>query len=367
MRERKWTDDKLNLIREYLKLGVQYSEIAKKMKTSWDTIEHVIRRYNLKEGIVIVNKQEKTFTQTNKELIYELKNQLKKVSPTKRNLNKSITKIGDTLMIHFTDWHVGRIVKDELGSEIYNTEIFKKRIGRLLREILKLLDEYIRKGTPIKDVVIMSTGDILDGMGIFATQETQSEMSPPFQVMLAVEVIQGFILSLLERKLNVTFYGVRGNHGEIRGDRGKAKDPNANWDMQLYLILSFWANTMLKNDKVKIYYSELDYLNFKIQNWRYHIRHIAPKQAETASGKAKFLGWAKKHDIDVLVYGHYHHYGINDRSGVTVIRGGSVTGADEFSEQLAEESEPIQLLWGCSKHRPVTFMYAIDLGKRKRK
>jgi predicted phosphodiesterase len=273
---------------------------------------------------------------------------------------------GDTLIVHFTDWHIGRIVKDEDGNEVYNMNIFKDRVHKLLREIITLLDLYITKGTPITDVVILSTGDILDGMGIFSSQEVSSEASPPFQVMLAVEVIQNFILALTDRKLNVSFYGVKGNHGEIR-EGGKSKDPNANWDLMLYLILNFWAMQTTFENKINVYYSELDYLNLSIQGWKYHIRHKAPQQSDTPAGKAKFLGWARKHQCHVLVYGHYHHYGIGDRSGVTVIRGGSLTGSDEYSEQLAEESEPIQLLWGCCKDRPVTFMYAIDLGQRKQK
>ena len=367
MKNPKWTKEKLDLVKKYLEMGTNVREISTSLKVSFDSVNHAIRRYNLRAGVKSSKQNPgKTFIRANKELIYELKSQLDTATPLKRKITKEIIKKGDTLVIHFTDWHIGKVVKNEAGLELYNTTIFKERIQKLNREMLRLLDDYIRKGTPIKDVIIISTGDILDGMGIYASQETQSELSPPFQVMLGVETIQSFILALLERKLNVSFYGCKGNHGEIRGERGKAKDPNANWDLQLYLILDFWAKQVLKNENVKIFYSELNYLNFEVQGWKYHIRHIAPQQSETSAGKAKFLGWAREHNCDVLVYGHYHHYGITDRSGVTVIKGGSIVGADEFAEQLAEESEPIQLIWGVSSHRPTTFIYAIDLGKRKK-
>jgi len=364
---RNWTEEEENKVRLMAEKGASTEEISIALSRSYKSISH--RRAELMRGTLKFVKNietPKSFIQTNKDLIYELKQTLANITPMKTKRNKKFSKVGDTLMIHFTDWHVGKLIKDEFGNEIYNVKVFELRINKLLNEILRLLDDNIRKGTPIKDAVIMSTGDILDGMGIYASQETQSELSPPFQVMLAVEVIQKFILSLLKRKLNVKFYGVKGNHGEIR-EGGKSKDPNANWDLQLYLILDFWCKTMLKNDKVQIYYSELDYFNFEVQEWKYHIRHIAPKQSETPSGKAKFLGWARKHKCEVLVYGHYHHWGINDRSGITVIRGGSVCGEGELSERMGEESEPIQLMWGASKNRPVTFMYAMDLGKRNKK
>ncbi|GAG16139.1 unnamed protein product, partial [marine sediment metagenome] len=249
---------------------------------------------------------------------------------------------------------------------IYNEKVFKAVIEQFSTELLKLLDKYISRGTPIKDVVMISTGDILDGMGIFSTQETLSEYAPPFQVVLGVEVIQKLILSFLERGLTVRFKGVKGNHGNIKV-HGKVTDPNANWDLMLYLMLEFWTKHILKSNKVTIQYSELDYLNFTIRGWNYHIRHYAPHQSETSAGKAKFLGWQRKHNFDVIVYGHLHHWGAWDRSKIQVIRGGALTAGDEFAESLAEESEPIQLIWGCNEHRPVTFLYPIDLGRKQKK
>jgi len=363
-----WNKEQIEVIKLYLSNGETYATIARQLKVSYSALEHAIRRYDLskyyKPKQLVATQLDMSFDDQNKLIIDTLSKQLKE-APKSIRANKTFDKHGDTLVVQFTDWHIGRVVKDEYGVEVYNTDVFKQRVEKLLQEMLSLLDSYISKGTPVSDVVILATGDIMDGMGIYASQEVQSELSPPFQVMLGVKIIQQFILALLERKLSVKFYGVRGNHGEIRSG-GKSRDPNANWDMQMYLILDFWVKSILNDSNVEVAYSELDYLNLTIQGWKYHIRHIAPQQSETSGGKAKFLGWARKHKCDVLVYGHYHHYGIMDRSGVTVIRGGSITGADEFSESLAEESEPIQLMWGCSKNRPVTFMYAIDLGKRKK-
>jgi hypothetical protein len=49
-----------------------------------------------------------------------------------------------------------------------------------------------------------------------------------------------------------------------------------------------------------------------------------------------------------------------------MFRGGSLTGADEYSETLAEESDPIQLMWGVNRKRPMTFVYAVDVGYKKK-
>jgi len=361
---KKWTKEELKIVDNLKQEGKTIREMAGLLNRSYDSVD---RKYRLsKSQYLIPPKKDKV--NLSKLIIESLKEELSQFSPAKFIPHSNqIDKVGDTLVIHFADWHVGRLVRDEDGNELYNEKIFQERIEILLNEILTLLDEYISKGTPIKNVVIISTGDILDGMGIFSSQETVSEMSPPLQVMGAVKVIKNFILALLQRKLNVNFYGVKGNHGEIRGEGGQQKNPEANWDLMLYLILDFWAKTILKNNKVNIHYSELDYLNFEIQGWKYHIRHLAPRDADTPSGKAKFLGWAKKHGCQVIVSGHWHHYLFTDRSGITVIRGGSIPGIDDLSERMAEEAESIQLIWGCSKNRPVSFMYAIDLGERKKK
>lgn len=365
-----WTDDKVALLKAYLENpNLTYSDIAKKMKVTLDSVAHAKQRYNLQnikpKPIINVEENDLNYYQHYSGMINYLKEELNKTTPYPKE-KYTTRKIGDTLNIQITDWHTGRIVKNEYGQIIYDVNTFKQMTSTFILELLKLLDKYISKGTPIKEVKILATGDLCDGLGIFATQATMSEFAPPFQVMLVTETLQKLILSLLDRKLNVEFYGVKGNHGELRIN-GKNTDPNANWDLMLYLMLDFWARNMIKSNNLRIVYSELDYLNFVNRGWNYHLRHIAPNQSETSAGKAKFLGWAKQHKFDVLVYGHYHHWGAWDRSKITIIRGGALTAGDEFAETLAEESEPIQLVWGCNEKRPLTFLYPLDLGQKDKK
>jgi len=358
---KEWTKAEETEMQTYKEMNISNMKfLAEKFNRTVDSVDHKRRRMN----IPYIREDQPTKNDIAKaqvDIVYQIQEELSKTKPYPKVISTLKSK-GDTLVINFTDWHVGRIVKDEVGRIIYDEKVFQERIDILLNEILTLLDDYISKGTPIADVVILSTGDIADGQGIFATQDTLSEMSPPFQVMTAVKVIQRFILSLTERNLKVSFYGVKGNHGEIR-ENGKSHDPLANWDLMIYLILDMWVRIENKHKDVQIHYSELDYLNLEIQGWKYHIRHIAPNQAETGGPKGKVLGWARKHDFDCLVYGHFHHWAVYDRSGIIMFRGGSVPGADEFSEQLAEESKPTQLIWGVCPKRPMTFLYSVDLGK----
>ena len=290
-------------------------------------------------------------------IIQTLKEALKDTKAYKSDCRTKIDKNGDTLVIQLSDLHAGKNVVNQDGKIIYDEAIFRTRIDRLCSQILKLLDNNISKGVPITDVVIISTGDQANGEDIYATQAYEQELAPPKQVMLIVDVITKLINSLLDRKLKVAFYGVRGNHGRT----GKDTDPISNWDLMIYMILDYWARCVLKNPNLYIKYAETEHLTFEIRGHRYLARHIAPEQPDTPSGRVKFNEWARMHRVEGIVYGHWHHFGLFDVDGVRVFRGGSTTGGDSLSESMAKHSEPIQLIWGVNEARVSTFFYAVDL------
>jgi len=296
-------------------------------------------------------------------IIETLKNELSDIQPYKASIQSKVDVKGDTLVIQLSDFHAGKIVTDQEGRTVYDEEIFRTRVNVLCEQILKLLDNNISKGVPIKDVVILSTGDQANGENIYATQAYEQELAPPKQVMLVVDVITKLITALLARKLAVTFYGVRGNHGRT----GKDTDVTSNWDLQIYLILDFWSRLVLKNPKLQIKFAETEHMVLDIRGHNYLIRHICPEQCDSPAGRAKINEWARRHKAEAVVYGHWHHFGMNDVDGVRVFRGGSIVGGDSLSESMAKHSEPIQLVWGVNEQRVSTFFYAVDLAEKERK
>lgn len=363
--KRFWTEDKLNLVKVYLEEGCTIMQIAEKMKLTYKQIEHAIHMHGLRKDIPIVKKEKeekpKNEKQMSKEIIQILKEELQNINPYKSSPENKIDKKGDTLVIQLSDLHAGKIVKDQDGKIIYDEKVFRTRIDKLCEQILKLLDHNIRKGVPIRDVVILSTGDQANGEGIYATQAYEQEIAPPKQTMLVVDVITKLIMSLLNRNLSVTFYGVRGNHGRT----GKDTDVTSNWDLQIYLILDFWAKLVLKNPKLQIKYAETEHMVLNIRGHNYLIRHIAPEQCDSPAGRAKINEWSRRHKVSAIVYGHWHHFGFNDIDGVRVIRGASLVGGDSLSENMAKYSPPIQLIWGVNEHRVSTFFYAVDLAEKE--
>ena len=293
-------------------------------------------------------------------IIQSLKEELANVKPYKASTQSKIDIKGDSLCIHITDLHAGKIVKNQEGELVYNEDIFRNRMNRLCEQTLKLLDNNISKGVPIVEVIILLTGDLANGEGIYLTQAYEQEIAPPAQVMLVVDVLTKLIASLLKRNLPVRVFGVRGNHGRT----GKDTDVASNWDIMIYEILDFWAKLVLKNPKLQIKFAETEHLTFEIRGHRYMIRHICPEQPDTPSGRVKINEWARQHNVEGICYGHYHHAGIFDCDNVRVMRGGSTVGGDSLSDSMAKYSEPIQLIFGVNEQRVTTFIYLVDLGEK---
>lgn len=354
----KWTNKETQILKKLLEDGKTLRECANVISRPYSSVEHKRRELQFTKPAVQL-----TGTMKDKDLsikiIQTLKDNLRGVTPYVA-ATPAYTK-GDTLVIQLSDLHAGKIVKEQDGSIKYDEHVFRVRINCLFTQILKLLDNNITKSVKITNVVILSTGDQANGEGIYATQAYEQEMAPPHQVMLVVEVIQKLIVSLLARKLNVSFYGVKGNHGRT----GKDMDTTSNWDLMIYMILDFWSKQVLKNPNLTIKYAETDYMTLAIRGHRYLIRHVAPEQSDSPSGRVKFNEWARMHGVEAIVYGHFHHFGLNDCDGVRIFRGGCVPGGDALSEQMAKSSNPIQLIWGVNEARVSTFFYAVDLGGEK--
>lgn len=358
---RSWNQSELNILKSYKELTYQEQRrLAKALNRSINSIDHKRRALGINLVREVNDSPKKKKDNTSCLIIDALKKELVDTEPHKADVPDKVDLKGDTLVIHLTDLHAGKIVKNQDGAIIYNEIVFRERINRLCAQVLKLLDNNIVKGVKIKDVVILSTGDLANGEGIYLTQPYEQEIAPPSQVMLVIDILRGLILSLLERNLTVYFYGVRGNHGRT----GKDTDVASNWDLMIYMILDFWSKNVLKNSKLIIKYAETEHLVVNIRGHGYLLRHIAPEQVDSPAGRVKINEWARQHEIEAVVYGHYHHFGIFDCDGIRVFRGGSIVGSDALSESMAKHSEPIQLVWGVNEHRASTFIYAVDLGKK---
>lgn len=262
---------------------------------------------------------------------------------------------GEHFCVLFSDWHAGKKIM-ERGDVIYDIDVFKYRVDKILDSALALLDRHIKMKTDVKCVDLFGLGDLCDGSGeIYSSQVYNLESSFPQQIILVYSTIVNFIEELIRHGYKVNFYGVPGNHGRI------GANPENNLDTLVYMLIEDWK---IRNDveDCTVNYSSTDYMDVEINGFNLHLRHKAYSQNKTSAGRAKYLGWAKIHDhADIILSGHFHTPYVSPENGITSVINGCLTGVDDFADRLALASEPTQVCFGLPVNRPMSFFYGVDL------
>jgi hypothetical protein len=85
------------------------------------------------------------------------------------------SQVGESLVIHLTDWHFGRLVIDGDGKPAFSLKIAKERAEDLCGKIISLAKNHITGGTKIADAIVLVTGDMCDGEGIYDGQAYETD------------------------------------------------------------------------------------------------------------------------------------------------------------------------------------------------
>lgn len=119
----------------------------------------------------------------------------------------------EVALLHMTDWQTGKV------TESYSTEIACERVRATVAKTIKLT-EIQRADHPVREVVVMLGGDMIENVSIFPGQPWEVDSSAFSQVFTVSALIEEVILSLLDAFEKVTVHEVAGNHGRIgrKGD-----------------------------------------------------------------------------------------------------------------------------------------------------
>lgn len=285
-----------------------------------------------------------------------VKDIVKKHESSKRISKEEIIASGsDTAVIMLSDTHFGKCIPG-----IYDADKAKERVEEFTDRIIHLLSEHV---VDVDEIVLAILGDIVDGWGIYPGQSFHVENSVPQQVFLAAQAVWAMIVKLNSAVRPKVFRvkAAPGNHGRVHKDA----HIDTNWDTALYYtlkLLSTQYNETKSNDLASIsvdFPEGLEYLNFEVKGHTVHMRHKAPSNTETPSGRAKFAGWLTKHNFDIMVYGDLHHFGLTDILGKMIIRNSSMFGDDDHSESMGLASKPGQFIFGVSENHAPSFIYPI--------
>ena len=304
------------------------SEEIEPEKTNGKTDRAILESFGLKQQ-TITQKQWKTVT----EWIVELQKNVEKLPKKEIRFKKG----GENLILLISDTHFGKAVYNGEGIQTYNKDISISRINLLKHKFSRLIEERLRVGE-LNEIYICLIGDIIDGSGIYPNQEASQDITSfPKQICLATAALWDLISSLYIRYgIPIRVKAVRGNHGR----QYKYALSGNNFDYMVYQLIYLMSE---KFADITVQYSiGAEYLNFSIKDLNVHMRHIAPPQAETAAGKAKFGGWRQLHNWDILLYGHLHHPGSMTFHESNIFMNGTIIGGDDLSERMATSSRPCQ-------------------------
>lgn len=262
------------------------------------------------------------------------------------------------VIIHRSDDHIGDVVEDEYGEEIYNPSMAVNAIRKVTSRSIQYADLF-SGADDVGTVHLLLGGDTVTGENIYDGQAHNICLTLTEQVELAVLVYYQQIQNLSERFPNVQVVCQRGNHGELRGS-GMSDEANADtlvykWlDAMVRLSQNFGALenvTFIQSDANK-------YTNFTVRGHKAHLRHgqDALEHIGTSAGKKKWYHWKDRHDYDIAFRGHYHEFKVESISESPILMSGSLCPPDDYEDSLAEYSQPTATVVGVTDDHPMAWV-----------
>lgn len=261
--------------------------------------------------------------------------------------NVNIVSDNDMLII-LSDFHIGQCFRSMWGE--YNSDIAKKRLNQLLKEIIAI--QNIHKS---ENCYISLQGDMLSG-NIHKTIQVTNRENVIEQIKIASELISSFCYEISKVFKEVFVSSVVGNHSRI--DR---KEDSLH-DERLDDIISWGVELSLKHiDNICVLKRNFDngIAEINIRNKSYIAVHGDYDRYSNSgvSNLCMHLGFIPY----AITYGHLHTCAVDETNGVKMIRGGSLAGSgDDYTIEKRLSGKPSQMVCICN-NKGVVCYYPIEL------
>lgn len=374
----KWTNPKVEELKKLASRGLTIREIANIMGTTYDAVAHKMYRKGIKttqlpitdSNIIKVKKNEVgdiigklgdavVDTLKNKNIVLPENKTLVKYNPKHKKEQESILNISDI--------HLGMVnkifdPKTRIEKVTYNYNIFLKELEILKEAIFKFhwLDS---KAYTLKTLHLNLLGDMITNDRIYEGQQFHIDRAVGEQVWEGITKLALLIndLKTIYDKIIVT--GVVGNHGRST-NRYKTDEPvQNNFEYHIYRALK---EIYFKNDKrVIINVPTTRETIIEIAGWRHLLEHGDSMRGSTENyieNQIKNL-FVNVGEFDIMEFGHFHKANkteLGDR--VLIMRNGCWISKDVYARRVYKyHSTPVQLFYGQTKKRRMTWMHEIDL------
>jgi hypothetical protein len=260
------------------------------------------------------------------------------------------TKKEEVALLHSTDWQLGK------QTLTYDTKECERLVKQSIEKTIRITNIQ-RADHPVKEIVLMLGGDIVENTTIFPAQVYEVDSDIMAQFVAASRILVDIVRTLLANFEKVTVVCEPGNHGRIGKFGELPKD--INWDKLTYMF----AGQALKDEKRLTWQmSKEDIQRVEIGNYKALLIHGDEIRWGTASTIVRFADrWksgaykffdeveqiTKGFDFRDLYIGHYHqHQSWNMANGEgSVFMSAAVESGNRYARDLlASNGEPSQRL-----------------------
>lgn len=269
------------------------------------------------------------------------------------------------MVLHLTDLHIGDVVEDEAGNEIYNTEIARKVVRHVTQKVLNLRE---LMSAEIDTLHVLYGGDMITNENIYSGQAYDIESMLADQMTDAVDAMTLQLKSFANEFDTVNAVYQPGNHGKTRAS-GVSRQANMD------LVCSHWVDDRLRESEFdNIDYTTSDATWFKTfglrgGEWTGFLTHgqDSLKHVDSTGASSRdWRGWLNEFHFDVAYRGHYHESRReNVQNGPFVYESPSPKPDDEWTSKIGYGSvdaptKRLATVHGVSDERPVTWEFVID-------
>ena len=259
-------------------------------------------------------------------------------------------KRGEVALLHSTDWQLG---KETLS---YDTKECERLVKQSIQKTI-LLTNIQRADHPVREIVLMLGGDIVENTTIFPSQVYEVDSDVMAQFVAASRILVDIVRILLANFERVTVVCEPGNHGRM-GKLGELPK-DINWDKLTYMF----AGQALQGEKRLTWQmSKEDIQRVEIGNYKALLIHGDEIRWGTASTIVRFADrWksgaykffdevdqiTKGFDFRDLYIGHFHqHQSWNMANGEgSVFMSAAVESGNKYARDLlASNGVPSQRL-----------------------
>jgi biotin operon repressor len=272
----------------------------------------------------------------------------------------------EDMVVALGDVHIGDVVEDERGKEVYNPQIAAASVQHVTQKALDL-KRFQEANVRFDTCHLFWLGDMLTGEGIYDGQAYDTSLLLADQLSLTVEVLLHQAESLAEEFDTLTITAVPGNHGRIRSSSTSGQ---ANMDLVAYRWV---ADRLIDRGRNNIQFNVGEakhYRNVPLRGgkWRMHVRHGHEEQIHvdaTARSQADQRGLIERHGFDGVLRGHHHTHREEDiLNEYPVTTAPSPKPGSDFAEKIGRPDcstkRKLGVMWRVSDRRFKTGKYVID-------